>query len=104
MSPLAIQLTTALLPAANGFDGHHDWGGGWWILMVVAMVAFWALVIGGVIWLARELSRRRPPRETGDGPAALGILDRRLAEGAISVEEYTERRRALLEAEDRDRG
>lgn len=103
MSSLVTQLTTAFLPLADGFDGHHDWGGGWWIVMVVGMVAFWALVIGGVVWLVRELSHRRP-RRTGEGSAALEILDRRFAEGAISLEEYTERRRALLDDRDPERG
>lgn len=99
MTHFAIEIATAL-PLADAFDGHHDWGGGWWIVMVVGMIAFWALVIAGGIWLVRELtSDRRPGRNRGTGPAALEILDRRLAEGAISIEEYEERRRTLLAAQ-----
>jgi uncharacterized membrane protein len=68
-------------------------GGGWWVLMAIGMVAFWALAIGLVVWLLRgglsTVGAGR--REAG----ALEILDRRLADGSIEVEEY-ERRRAAL--------
>ena len=105
MSSFTIQTASALLPLADTFDGHHDWGGGWWIVMAVGMVAFWALVIGGGIWLVRELTaNRRSGRRPGGDPGALEILDRRLAEGAITIEEYTERRRALLDAKDHGGG
>jgi putative membrane protein len=96
---LAFQIATALGPLAQGVGGHHDWNGGWWILMVVGMVTFWALVIGGGIWLARELSANRRAREGhAEEPVPLEILDRRLAEGAISIEDYEQRRRTLLDA------
>ena len=91
-------LISTILPLADGFDGHHDWGDGWWVVMVVAMVVFWALVIGAGIWLVRELiSHRRSDSGGGGEPPALAVLDRRLAEGAISIEEYKERRRVLLD-------
>jgi putative membrane protein len=99
MSSLVVQIATALPPLAESFDGHHAWGAGWWVLMAVGLVAFWAVVIAGGIWLIRELtSARRSDHGRSDEPAALAILDRRLAEGAISIEEYEERRRALLNA------
>lgn len=59
MSSFATQIGSALAPLADTFDGHHDWGGGWWIVMAVGMLAFWILVIVGGIWLVRELSERR---------------------------------------------
>ncbi len=99
----AIQIKTALLPVAHMFDDHHDWGDGWSALMVVGMVAFWAVVIVGGVWLVRELGSRRHSSGDAGGVTALEILDRRLAEGEISVEEYAERRRALLDAEGSDR-
>lgn len=80
----------SLVPLAD-FDGHMDVGDGWWILMVL----FWGLVVVGLIWVVRELGgggRRRGP-DTAD---PLALLDRRLAEGTISTEEYRERR-AILE-------
>lgn len=79
------------VPLFAHVDGHHD--GGWWWLMAFAMVVFWGAVIALVVWLVRGgfsvLSAR------GRGPGALEILERRLAEGSIEVEEY-ERRRAAL--------
>jgi len=70
-------------------DGHHT-GDGWWVAMVIGMVLFWGLVLLGGIWLARELIQRR---DHGRDP--LRLLDRRLAEGTISPEEYRERREIL---------
>lgn len=100
MNLLSPAIATILVPLANAADDHHGWGGGWWVVMVVGMLVFWGLVIVGGVWLARELAGRRSRR--GEEPAALEILDRRLAEGAISTEEYDERRRALLDAAGRD--
>jgi uncharacterized membrane protein len=68
-------------------------GGGWWIVMVTGMVLFWAVVIFGVVWVARELSGSQ--RRDRAQPDALAVLDRRLAEGTISTEEYLERRDTL---------
>lgn len=83
----------ALLVLANGDWDHMDWGAGWWIVMALGMVLFWGLVAVAVVWIVRELGRggaRTPGRED-----PLELLDRRLAEGQISVEEYEERRRVL---------
>lgn len=96
MNPTSPTINAVLLPLADTFDGHHDWGGGWWVVMALGMLIFWGAVIAGGVWLVRELSGRRASH--GDEPSALEILDRRFAEGAIPVEEYGERRRALLEA------
>lgn len=85
-----------LLTFADYNGGHMDWGGGWWIAMVVAMVLFWGFV---AYWLIRTFSSGRN-EGAGPGPNnALEILDRRLAEGGISPEEYRERR-ALLTGDD----
>ncbi len=71
----------------------HDVGAGWWIVMMLGMLIFWGLVIAGVVWLVRELPGRRADRES---ERPLDVLQRRLAEGDISVEEY-ERRREILD-------
>lgn len=83
-----------LLPLADNDFGHMgDWGAGWWILMMLGMILFWGLVILGVIWIVRELAG---PREHGaESARPLDVLDRRLASGEISPEEYEERRRIL---------
>ena len=105
MNSFAPQIATALAPLADAFEGHHDWGGGWWIVMAGGMLVFWALVIAGGIWLVRELSaNRRSGERPGNDPGAVEILARRLAEGAISIEEYSERRRALIDAKDQGGG
>jgi putative membrane protein len=74
-------------------NGHMDWDGGWWVVMVIGMVLFWGLVILGIVWLVRELSGARGAAKAE--PDALAILERRLAEGTISPEEYRERRSIL---------
>lgn len=72
-------------------DGHHM-DGGWWLVMAVGMVLFWGLVLVGLVWLVRELAGRHGLRPRQD---PLELLDRRLAEGTISPEDYHERRKIL---------
>ena len=87
-------IVAVLVPFADNDFGHMgDWGAGWWILMMLGMVAFWGLVIVGIVWLVRELAGRHERAATTVGP--LELLDRRLAEGQISPDEYEERRRIL---------
>ena len=82
-----------LLLADGGWGDHMgDWGAGWWILMVLMMVAFWGLVILGIVWLVRSLSAGQ--RDRGE-TSAIELLDRRLASGEISPAEYRERRAVL---------
>ncbi len=65
--------------------------------MMIGMLVLWALVVVGIVWLVRELSgggawgSRRSERQ----PEALELLDRRLADGSISPEDYRERRAIL---------
>jgi len=63
---------------------------GWfgWVLMV----AWWGLVLGGIVWLVRNAAR---PREPESGASGRRLLDERFAAGELSVEEYEERRRVL---------
>ena len=89
MEPTSALIGFAALIA--DYDGHMDWDGGWWIAMAIGMVLFWGLVILGIVWLVRELSGARARSETD----AVAILERRLAEGTISPEEYRERRAIL---------
>jgi putative membrane protein len=82
--------TAALVFADSDWGGHMD--GGWWVVMAIGMVLFWALVIVGLVWLVRELTGRGGLK-LRQGP--LELLDRRLAEGTISPEDYRERRKIL---------
>ena len=87
------------LPLAD-FDGHMDWDGGWGVVMLIGMVLFWALLIVGIVWLVRELGSSRASHSKPDDDP-LRVLDRRLAEGAISPEDYRERRTILGDRSDR---
>jgi putative membrane protein len=70
-------------------------GWGWWLLMSVGMVAFWGLVIWGIVALVRGgTSNPSPPEKEPDRP--LEILQRRLARGEISVEEYEKLHDSLI--------
>jgi putative membrane protein len=63
------------------------WGWGWWVLMTIGMIAFWALLVYAVVWLVR--GRPAAEREQASPPEAPDqILKRRLAQGEISIEEY----------------
>ena len=74
----------------------HGAGWGWWLLMSIGMVAFWGAIIYLVVWLVRGAPPARR-QETADSPSEppLEILQRRLAAGEISIDEYNERRDAL---------
>ena len=68
----------------------HDVGWGWWLIMSVGMVAFWALVVWGILMLVRSVQAPRAAE-----PPARDVLDRRLASGDISLEDYERLREAL---------
>jgi len=71
----------------------HDWGDGWWVVMMLAMFLFWTLVIAGIVWLVR--TGGLGDRSGGSAKGARELLDERLATGDISIEEYERRREAL---------
>jgi len=70
-------------------------GAGGWVLMVLIAVVLFGLLAVFVVWLLGD-QRRRPPvehfaggvRPAGVTGSASEILDRRLATGDISIEEY----------------
>src|SRR5512142_610492 len=75
-------------------------GGGWWILGAVVMMLF----MGGMMWMMmrgmgdRSWQRSSAPSESRETTqSALEILERRVAEGEISAEEYRERREILAQ-------
>jgi putative membrane protein len=83
----------SLLPLADTWGMHDgDIGTGWMIVMMLGMALFWGLVVVGVVWLLREAIGRG---HHGPGDDPLAILDRRLAEGQLSVEEYEQRKKTL---------
>lgn len=70
---------------------------GWGIVMMAAMIAVGVLLVGGAVWLVRDLIRRRDtPSARDDGSrGALDALDRRFASGEVDAQEYRERRSVL---------
>ena len=86
-----------LLADDPGWDHMNmNFDNGWWIVMALGMILFWGLVILGIVWLVRELGDRpRGGAQATSSPDPLQTLDRRLAEGEITVEEYEQRRRIL---------
>ena len=69
---------------------HNDAWGGWWFVMPLVAVAFWA----AVIWIVVSLFRGRPgPDPNGDVRPATPeeILAQRYASGEIDDDEYRRR-------------
>jgi uncharacterized membrane protein len=64
--------------------------------MMIGMGLFWLAIILGFVWLIRENAERQQENPPTDN--ALTILDRRFAEGAISPDEYKQRRDVLTGA------
>lgn len=79
----------------TGNFGGWAWGPGMGMGMgLLGMLAFWAAVVGGAIWLFSSLtasSRDTRPREE----TPLDILKRRFAAGEITAEDYERMRRTL---------
>ena len=84
-------MTTVGLLIADGSGMHDDMGAGWWIVMMLGMVVFWGAIILLIVWLARGGFEHRGPQNV----SATEILERRFAEGAITVEDYRARREIL---------
>src|SRR5215203_158504 len=93
------------VPFADTWGMHGgDVGFGWWLVMTLGMLAFWGAVIAVVVWALRGGGASTGPASApASDPSAREILDRRLADGTIDIEEY-ERRRELLDDSGRGRG
>lgn len=65
-----------------------NWGFGLWWLMPFVMIAFWIVVIVGIISLIRWLARSERGREIKSEETALDILRKRYAKGEISKEDF----------------
>jgi len=96
------------------WNNGMNWGGmggigaGGWVVMTIVMLAFWALVVAGVVALFRN------GRATGSGSGAKAsdsgrtdngsadkVLDQRFARGEIDADEYQARRAVLSSTQDR---
>ncbi len=81
---------------------YYDHGGTHWgllIVMIIAMLAFFAILAWAVITVIRQRDGQRlggaQSAPAGGGPDPLRILDERLARGEIEIDEYTRRRDVL---------
>jgi len=73
-----------------GFPGFGFFGFGW-----LFMIAFWALVIVGVVLVIKALIPKESEKHEKPAETALDILKKRYAQGEISKEEFEEKRRDL---------
>lgn len=80
--------------AMMGWYGGGSWGWVGWLVMALAMVAFWGLVVWGLVAIFR--GNRDANAATGtSGRDPLEILDERFARGEIDVDEYHARQETL---------
>ena len=86
----------ALLPLAQyRMDHDHmDGSGGWWLMGLFMLLAV-VVLIALVVWVARSATIHKPGSPAPQPDTPLQILDRRLAEGDVTPEDY-ESRAAIL--------
>lgn len=89
----AVLAASSAVPLADTW-GFHDTGTGWWFVMMFAMVLFWGLII----YASTRLLRGRPSAPGAHMETPAEILNRRLADGTLSPEEFKEHRRLMSEA------
>ena len=90
-------LIAQVVPFADTWSMHGgDVGFGWWLVMTLGMVLFWGGVVALVVFLLRGDTRAPSSGAPSPGESTpQQVLDRRLADGSIDVEEYERRRRVL---------
>lgn len=69
----------------------HNLGTWGWIGMTVGMVAFWGLVITGIVMLARFLSGKNSSESTPPPRTPEQLLSERFARGEIDTADYHDR-------------
>jgi putative membrane protein len=74
------------------WSGHMSTAG--WILSVLWTLIVVALVVAGIVWLISTLGDRGAGARSREG-SAREILDRRLARGEITLDQYEELRNAV---------
>jgi uncharacterized membrane protein len=95
-------MTTVFAFPLDTWGMHDGVGTGWGILMVIGMFLFWGAIVLGIAWLIRAAGqgwwapRERPVTSEITRESPVEILERRFAEGAISLEDYQARREALV--------
>src|SRR5512133_3945518 len=94
MTAIAIDaasgLAATVLPLAND-HWDHPWP---WVLL---FPSYWALIILGILWLARRFGPWRRIGQFRRPETGVEILERRFAAGEIDHDEYRRRRSTLEE-------
>ena len=80
------------LPLADSWNMHDGWGWGWMMPMMFGMALLWGAILLSFVWFVRG---GFAPRQQRSEETALTILDRRFAEGALSRDDYHQRRNLL---------
>lgn len=75
------------------YNGGPGWGG--WIVMILVMLAFWALVIFAVVAVFRGVGKGGAPVERSTSRDPLDVLGERFARGEIEADEYEARAQVL---------
>lgn len=86
------------VPLADNWGMH---GGGWWLLAAIPMMLF----MGAMMWMMMRgmMGGGSSPDSSASSDTStsretpIEILERRFAEGEISIEEYRTRREALVD-------
>lgn len=81
-----------------GWYGDGGWGWAGWLVMTLMMVAFWGLVVWGLVAIFRGTTRSDDGNTAGRTRDPLEILDERFARGEIDAEEYRARQDVLRTA------
>ena len=76
---------------------HNGMGWGGWIVMTLTMLAFWSLVVFGVIAIFRGDRERETSRGASERDP-MQIVDEGFARGDIDLDEYHARQEALRAA------
>ena len=80
-------------PERRPWEWHFAWSGKWgFLLLLVALILFWGILIGGVTLVVRLILSLGRDRKTAD---ALAILKQRYARGEIDREEYERMRKEI---------
>ena len=73
------------------------YGGGMGPLAGLAMIAFWAILLGLIVWaVGRLLPGSSGEMTAASSESAVEILDRRLASDEIDMQDWQARRSALM--------
>ena len=87
------------VPVADNWSMHGN--GGWWLLAAIPMMLF----MGAMMWMmmrgmmggSSSPNPSAPSNTSVSSETPIEILERRFAEGEISIEEYRARREALAD-------